>query len=391
MNYFQLCLATFCFYTFEATVWNSDVTGYQGEFETCDLSHQDCSLTALRAKNKQDNMPGRGFILLPPNRFCYRGTKFGFQVFPGKTDKTWLHFQGGGVCYDYQNCKVSPSATQKFKALDKGIANREQKQNPSQDMTLVINNYCSGDVFVGMGTGNTTLTNPLNKTESASFIFQGYNNTLSVLAWIEANSKTFNDAYDPIANNTNKNKDNNNTTLTDLSIEIVSGSSAGSIGAQIWLDYLVNSYIGFFDDDAGDKLHSFAFCKILKVFNFSRSLYQKCKAGTIDNISQVLKENMDKHENQDVIYISADSDLFQQAFYALSGIIDYSNFFVNFVTDFLTPNFPKLQRKQLKEYQKLYKNFEFKLEKNDTRHCFLNQNAFYSDRYSGMLKFVTDF
>jgi len=157
-----------------------------------------------------------------------------------------ISFQGGGAGWDKTTLEILPRISTKFckRSITKqdpyGIYDRSNSYNAFTDYTIVNVLYCSGDLHAGEATrqfkggwGNTVTT--VNQT--------GYKNTMATLNWIKSQ---IGDYLNP-----------------NLGSLVISGQSAGAIGAQLWSHYIIenfnatkkvviiDSYLGVFPVKAG--------------------------------------------------------------------------------------------------------------------------------------------
>lgn len=158
-----------------------------------------------------------------------------------------ISFQGGGAGWDYATLDFLPRISTKFckrnitKQDPYGIYDRSNSNNAFKDYTIVNVLYCSGDLHAGNVTRQLKdfwNKNPVVVKQT------GFNNTMATLDWIKSQV-------------TSGYLDKNLDSL------IISGQSAGAIGAQLWSHYIltqfnamhksviVDSYLGVFPDQAG--------------------------------------------------------------------------------------------------------------------------------------------
>ena len=195
--------------------------------ETCDLATSSCPLSKMGTTSStqvftggatrciyEDSSPysfqvSRFFLLLSTtfqhmHAIC-------FQVLRGDPTKMLFYFQGGGACWNEASTKLGLcTADAKLSALE-GMFSRDQTENPDfYDWTLVQVLYCSGDVHAGNSTRDYTDSN------GGSVVQVGATNTLAVLDWVARQG------------------------LPELDQLIVAGCSAGSVGAQVLADWVLN-------------------------------------------------------------------------------------------------------------------------------------------------------
>ncbi|KNC75460.1 hypothetical protein SARC_12015 [Sphaeroforma arctica JP610] len=283
------------------------------DYEICEnTGDQDCNYAYLK-----ENLPEgkKSWIVAPDsNTVCLDGSPFGFLVFPGTTDRVMLWFQGGGACYDYETCVAAPTALTRFSPNSEGYFNYDLEGNPlaSGGWTSIVNNCCSGDMFIGDATRELT-----NGTHTETVHFAGYNNTLAVLNWMQAQSEF------------------------PVDQEIASGGcSAGSLGVQVWADYLVrnygvdklqpDSYIGMLPREAGDTMLQWNACGPAKAQYLEQDIVDLCEAGGLHEMPPVFNDFLAKNPEFPVAYTGSAHDIVQRGYYALltsqiytCGVMEY--------------------------------------------------------------------
>ena len=142
----------------------------------------------------------------------------GLQVFPGPEANGRLVFwmQGGGGCDSYETC-LSPDMMTAAPVVvhnTAGLFNMSMGDtNPmvAGNWTVVVANYCSGDLFVGDSEVEMT---SMGGAESGMMNYHGSQHVDAVLAWI--GQQDF------------------GTDSEGGSKRLAAGCSAGSLGAQLW-------------------------------------------------------------------------------------------------------------------------------------------------------------
>ena len=132
-----------------------------------------------------------------------------------------ISFQGGGAGWDHFTLKTLPDVTKDLscqrtikKMYPEGIYNRSESHksdNAFQSYTMVNVLYCSGDLHAG----DVTRNNNVKQT--------GYANTIATLNWIKTQIK-------------------GGYLAANLDNLVISGQSAGAIGAQFWSDYILTNF-----------------------------------------------------------------------------------------------------------------------------------------------------
>ena len=164
-------------------------------------------------------------------------------------DKLIFSFQGGGVCWDDSSTSQASCRLPLSIQLPYGIYDNKNALNYFSDYTIVHVLYCSGDLHIGDVTRNYSYN-------GYTVVQSGYNNTLATIRWV----------LGQIGNDTT-------SQLSPIfSKLVILGSSAGSLAAQLWSDFLLNtfkyesaavisdSFVGVLPDSQGTKkmpFHSF--------------------------------------------------------------------------------------------------------------------------------------
>ncbi|KNC77334.1 hypothetical protein SARC_10201 [Sphaeroforma arctica JP610] len=301
------------------------------DFAVCGIdlaSGQDCNMTYLRANQGAS----KGWIVRPDptetKAICNDGTPFAFQVFPGSTDNVMFWFQGGGGCYNYETCRAVPVATINFRPEDSGIFDFSNSENPvvKGGWSIIVNNYCSGDLFLG----NTTMVTNSSDSEgeNSTIHFRGVQNTLEVFGYYDRHLQGLNET---------------NPTSHRLS---VSGCSAGSLGAQIWNDYMVqnyraertllDSYIGMLPEYFGVFVRNLGSCQVGEdILGWTEEMVAVCNAGGLYSFENyVYGPFLKSHVGYPSGYLGSFDDATQKLFYVLSSSDDYESGVLSFAPAF---------------------------------------------------------
>jgi len=129
-----------------------------------------------------------------------------------------VSFQGGGVGWDILTLEILPRISTKFcqrnitKQYPYGIYDRSNSNNAFKDYTIVNVLYCSGDLHAGETTRK--ISPEVKQT--------GYMNTMTTLNWIQSQIGDY--------------------LNSDLDSLVISGQSAGAIGAQLWSHYIIKNF-----------------------------------------------------------------------------------------------------------------------------------------------------
>ncbi len=156
---------------------------------------------------------------------CSDGSPYRFFVHPGDPSRLLIHFQGGGACWEGENCDLKARPTydpvvdeRDAPAKKDGIFNLSQPENPFAGYSMVFVPYCTGDVHLG----NRTTTYDVAATDTTeahtvTIRHKGFVNATAVLAWTFANF------------------------LRPARI-VVTGSSAGAIPSPLYASIIADHY-----------------------------------------------------------------------------------------------------------------------------------------------------
>ena len=270
------------------------------EYTCCELSKSTCDISSMPQDQTTLVLPGG-------NSRCIfsDSTPYAAQIIPGDKDKLLVYFQGGGACWDETSTNLGFCLSDSSPSSLSGIFDRNEARNAHKDYTVIQMLYCSGDVFGG------NVTQTYNDSQGQPVVQVGLTNVQLTLDWIKAQQKSGQLA----------------STLTDL---VVAGCSAGSLGAQLWGNQVVNqlswktasvmpdSYAGLFADGVeGPLVKNYGFCSsgFLNDEN-----YKKCEAGEIrmrDIESQFLSDRPDVA----AAFIQSKTDIVQESFYIATAAL----------------------------------------------------------------------
>ncbi|RLN87664.1 hypothetical protein BBJ28_00016872 [Nothophytophthora sp. Chile5] len=261
--------------------------------------------------------------------FSTNATYF-FQVFPAPEQskkKLMLYFQGGGACIDDLTCAFGlqcmyetfyPNA----RPLSTGVLNRSNDANLFNDYNIVHLPYCTGDLHVGSHVDlieDSALYSLLDMPECLGHNMTlhqvGYNNTKAVLDWAVEN-------------------------FPDPEEIIISGSSAGALGAQIlsalvadtWqveansirYSVLADSYVGVLPSDytGGELITYYGTCALdLKV---TSKITDDCETNVL-TVAEMMSYMIEDVPAAQWLFIDSMYDETQRYFYQLvdEGILGY--------------------------------------------------------------------
>jgi hypothetical protein len=227
-------------------------------------------------------------------------------VIKGDTDKVLFYYQGGGACWDQYSTKMGWCSSDAVPSAQAGYFDRVNTANPYKRYTVVQVLYCSGDVHVG------DVTRPYTDSAGKAVIQKGEANAQSVLDWVKKQQ-----AAGQLA-----------SPLADL---VVAGCSAGSMGAQIWAQKVLegiswtraavipDSYAGVFPANSqGPLIQGFGTCPYLQ-----SSLQTSCNAKTItlQDITDLAIKNINAWARKvPFSFIQSKTDAVQISFYVAVGV-----------------------------------------------------------------------
>lgn len=224
--------------------------------------------------------------------------QYSFVVTKGDPNNVLLYFQGGGICWDQNSYNTEECRTYTLSPPEIGLLDHTNNLNPFESYTTITVPYCTGDFFVG--NSSDTYYDSLGK----SVRYTGIKNVLFILNWLK-NEQQFGEYL--------------NKKLDKL---ILVGSSAGSIGVQLWSDKIINSIPAKYTAVIADSLFTFSPPEIEYIFwnkwNFCSSfllptnLLNQCEIQSQNNtislsstqssstILQKLKNVKNQRNSQDI-------------------------------------------------------------------------------------------
>jgi len=356
----------------------------QRDFAQCEITNeQDCNYAYL-----ENNLPGGkiGWIVKPGgDTKCLDGSPYSFQVFLGDTNKLMLWFQGGGACFNYETCLNLPFIKKKFSVEKNGIMDMNLNGNPLANggWTTVVNNMCTGDMFIGDAKVDVNDPNGMKKS---TVYYNGYKNTLSVLNWIESQPE-----FQPGQEMT------------------AGGCGTGSFGVQAWAHMLVKIYgfdkfqldssIAFYPSRSNVILDRWDACTVYLKLELSDEIVQQCQNKQRNSLSEVFESFLESHTRFPVAYNGMINDMTQIRDYALFSNPDYSGDPQELVAALAVAQstFTRYLWNTLLMYKELDVNFsDYVVEGSDS--CFLSakdiaSNPDYESPYTprSMLQFFGDF
>lgn len=265
-----------------------------------------------------------------------------------------ISFQGGGAGWDTLTLDVLPRLTKDLscqrtikKMYPEGIYNRSESHeldNAFQGYTIVNVLYCSGDLHAGDVQKRGFYK---DNVENANVKQTGYANTMATLNWIETQIGVY--------------------LAANLDNLVISGQSAGAIGAQFWSHYIlkkfaatkkvviIDSYLGVLPDNAGTLLYmllnimyqlnkssltllvlilsgpvinGFNFCNYAQDF-FPPGARNLCPTATstslkTDFLQTIVENSMLAHPDVPFAFIQSKQDFVQIGFYELINVDPHS-------------------------------------------------------------------
>ena len=314
------------------------------------MDNEACPLNSLPATGSSLVLPGGETRCI----FSY-STPFAFQVYRGDKDKLLFYFQGGGACWDEPSTNIGFCTTDSSPSGTSGVFDKSNDLNDYKDYTIVQVLYCSGDVHGGDS------TRPYDDKDGVPVEQKGLANAQATLDWVRAQQQSGQLAAE----------------LSDL---VVMGCSAGSIGAQLWYDQIVqtlnyktaatvpDSYAGVFPPGSqGPLIRDYGFCKSGFL---SPELEEKCYAGEV-TLQEMDMEFMDKNPDVPVGFIQSKTDSVQISFYIAIGATTPNT------TAAITPSEFYDDVNDIFELYNTKKNFVSYLV-DGSQHCFTPSSVYYT-------------
>ncbi|CAH0479151.1 unnamed protein product [Peronospora belbahrii] len=310
-------------------------------------------------------------------KFQTNATYF-FQIFPAPTKaKLLLYFQGGGACIDNLTCAFGlqcmyPTFHPNAQPSSSGILNRTYEKNLFKEYNIVHIPYCTGDLHLGNHVERipdnklyTLLNRPECQGHNMTLHQVGYTNTKAVLDWAVRNYPN----PDEI---------------------ILSGSSAGSMGAQalsalvadLWhvkeknirYSVLGDSYVGVLPSNynAGKLISYYGSCELdLKV---TAKLWDQCDDNEL-TVAEMMSFMIEDVPAAQWLFLNSMYDQTQRYFYQLvaQGILGYP--FPNLISgeDFYS---------NMTAIIDVYKNLSSEVSTfyvNSSQHVFLTADDYYNN------------
>jgi len=137
---------------------------------------------------------------------------YAFQVIPKRTDRLIVVFDGGGACWDQLSLIANACNKQGIVPWPRTGMFSIAADNPYKDYSVLMVQYCSGDLHAG------NVTQKWRDMTGRVVHQRGYHNTRSAIDWALKNFPG------------------------QLESLIITGTSAGAIGAQVWASTLLREF-----------------------------------------------------------------------------------------------------------------------------------------------------
>lgn len=274
--------------------------------DLCSGSLECCTISTTQSCDASTFTRDVPVLILPGgNTKCIfdSSTPYAFELIPGDADKLYIHYQGGGACWDKVSTTAGLCSTDASPYGLNGIFSRTNPLNYRfKNYTIIQALYCSGDVWGG------NITQPYS--HNGSPVTQvGVINAQATLDWII-------------------NQQISGKLASEFSELVVGGDSAGSIGAQLWgtvvLDslkwskaaILPDSYAGVFPEGSeGPLVLALGLCNWNK---FPVELLTDCLSQTL-TIERLNLYFMQKYPTIPRGFVQSKIDIVQQSFYVAVG------------------------------------------------------------------------
>jgi len=239
----------------------------------------------------------------PSTPVCLHGAPYSFQVIRG-TDKSKLlvHFQGGGACWDEASLALGACSSTAEPVPNEGIFDKRSLKNRYRSYTVISILYCSGDIHMGNYDWSSIMFGKIYQ--------RGQVNVQIVLKYIQ---KQIN------AGHIQKNLDS----------LMLTGSSAGSLGLQMWSGHLLrtlpkrnrvavvpDSLAGVFPTNSvAPLLKNYGACDLLTQLTPAlATLTERCLRGNV-SVETIFLSNMREFPKVPFTFIQSKEDAIQLEFY----------------------------------------------------------------------------
>jgi len=299
---------------------------------------------------------------------CLDGSDYYFTVRAGKSKKLHIHFEGGGSCWDplsynlvfpFHSGADGHLCYQSVSELNytSGMMDRSNPDNPWKDHSFIIINYCSGDMHGGHADRSWNLQ--IRPLRMSPVKIRGVDNAWSAIKYGQEN-------------------------FPELDQLTVSGSSAGSLGVQMWSNKVLDlfsrrsqdivvigdSFVGVIYPP-GQQLTAEA--KLMRKWDLcqpsvlTKGQVRLCKEGKL-LMADMWSQAMKSYPKVKFVSLNSKGDigqiLFEKAFEATSGTLRGL-----LMTEYEYYKFASLQ---LKEWYKKHSNFHV-FQVDGEQHVFLEE------------------
>lgn len=314
----------------------------------CKMSDAErCPVSAMKRDEWNNVFPGgetRCLLSTAPT--------YAFQVIRGDSDKLVIYFQGGGSCWD-QTSTMGGGCNERVQRPEScGLFDRSNDDNPYKQYSVVHIGYCSGDAHAGHKDRPTWRGSGGARVEQ-----RGYVNAKSAVDW----------AYD-------------NFGRSRLKALVVTGCSAGSLGAQFWAynllrlfsyedaSVIADSYAGIFPTGVQGAVQKDV--GVCETDLLSQRLKYKCEQEGLE-VPDVYIEAMRTYPDVSFGSINSKTDKVQMAFFSAIHLT------LKHTPYFLSPSgfFNKLST--IETFYASQPNFVI-YDVNSAQHCYTNQKYLYS-------------
>ncbi len=126
---------------------------------------------------------------------CAHDSSYNFFVHAGDPRRLLIYLNGGGACWNSQNCDLHGRPTfrdeidsTQLPDQQNGIFDLSNLRNPVRDFTIVFIPYCTGDVFLGARTVAYTSADTTGTRRQFAIRHQGRANADQAMAWAFAHT-----------------------------------------------------------------------------------------------------------------------------------------------------------------------------------------------------------
>ena len=136
-----------------------------------------------------------GWNLLRPggDTICAQGGEYAFSVRPGARDKLLIWLEGGGACWNAEDCYPGRFYRPRIdldpvsNSRNQGIFEQANPANPFSDYSTVVVRYCTGDIHLGDRDATYTVRTDRGESRQVTIHHRGQLNAMAVLRWVREN------------------------------------------------------------------------------------------------------------------------------------------------------------------------------------------------------------